>query len=155
MTFETEFLEPMQMEIENKVKKPAVEAVQIAAKAVYDSIFEKWPAFTYWSMNNHRISVGGSLEFDLVPSQRPMQANELADQIETTRSHEVAKLKDLSFDSLHVVIGNAVPYAEDININPITGKQVRASGSGAMIYIEAAAEGTVEAEAAIQRGSKT
>ena len=132
MSFESEFLIPFKRDIEEKVKAPIAGVVGDTAEEVFGSILAMWPKDTFWSDANHRVNVGPNpaQDFPLEPPERPTESGALQGESADNENQQVAKIKGVKFGD-KVLIGNAVPYAAD----------VQQGGKGTRIYIEAGAAG--------------
>lgn len=116
-----------------KVDVAEVETLKDVVGEAYERIFLKWPAFTFFSMANHRISIMGSPIRRLEPATRPSEKGALLDKQEAVRQTELAKLANMTPTRRHkkVYIGNSVDYSKDVGFS---------KGNGAAIYQEAAQE---------------
>lgn len=134
MSFETEFVRPMEREIQRKVRDVSVELVKEAAAIIYETIPTMWPEDTLWSAANHRINIGPnpSKDFPVEPAVRPNLPGVLLSEANENRLEQIAKLDSLGFGD-RVLIGNAVPYAADVGFS---------TNNGTRIYFEAAAIGS-------------
>jgi len=132
--FETEFVKPMNAEIQRKVKDVSVTLVKDTAEEVYINIFPLWPKFTFWSAANHRMNVGRNpaRDFPVEPPIRPRTKGALTGEMASNRAEQLAKLDSLGFGD-SVLIGNAVDYAVDVGFQ---------ANNGTRIYFEAAAIGS-------------
>ncbi len=132
--FETEFVKPMNEEIQRKVRDVSATLVADTATEVFEQVLRSWPADTFWSAANHRINVGPNppQDFPLEPPTRPKESGALINEAEDNAEEQLAKLNGVGFGD-RVLIGNAVPYAANVGYKP---------SNGTRIYIEAAAIGS-------------
>ena len=139
MSFETEFVRPMEREIQKKVKDVSVTLVADTAEEVYRNVLNLWPIDTAWSQANHRMNVGRNpaRDFPLEPPTRPKGKGALLGEASANENEQLTKLGTLSFGD-SVLIGNAVPYAADVGGSPDRPNK----GNGVRIYAEAAAIGS-------------
>lgn len=126
-----------------KVDEATFDKMKLIAERTYETIFLNWPADTFWSMANHRISITGRPIIRLQPATRPTQKGALIDKQESTRQSELAKLRGAKparggTRRRVIFIGNSVPYARNVGFK---------NGLGVTIYRNAAAEGARQAQA--------
>lgn len=139
MSFETEFVRPMEREIQRKVKDVSVTLVKDTAEEIYTNVLNLWPVDTAWSQANHRMNVGPNpaRDFPLEPPTRPKEKGALIGEASANESEQLSKLDGLAFGD-RVLIGNAVPYAADVGGSPSRPR----TGNGTRLYFEAAAIGS-------------
>lgn len=139
MSFESEFVKPMNAEIQRKVKDVSVTLVRDTAEEIYINVLNLWPVDTAWSQANHRINVGKNpaRDFPLEPPTRPKEKGALLGEASSNESEQLNKLDTVGFGD-SVLIGNAVPYAADVGGSPERPN----TGNGTRLYFEAAAIGS-------------
>jgi len=133
MSFASQFVRPMNQEIQRKVKDVSVTLVSDTSKEVFTNILNLWPVDTAWSAANHRINAGPNPQedFPLEPPTRPTERGALLGEASENEKEQMSKLDSLTYGD-RVLIGNAVPYARD----------AAGAGNGLRVYFEAGAIGT-------------
>ncbi len=132
MSFASQFVRPMEKEIQRKVRDVSVTLVSDISKEVFTNILNLWPVDTAWSAANHRINAGPNPQedFPLEPPTRPTERGALLGEASQNEKEQMSKLDSLAYGD-RVLIGNAVPYAGD----------AAGAGNGLRIYFEAGATG--------------
>ncbi len=143
------FVKALNSEVDKKVNTLTAHALRVTTQEVYNEIFLKWPADTFWSMANHNIDVGETVSPTTTPTptERPTEKGALLGEQEGNRITQLAKLNTIKpFDK--VFISNPVPYAADVG-----GSEEQPNvGNGIVIYNEAAATGAARAVSIIKQG---
>ena len=88
----------------------------------------RWPADTFYSMANHKVSVGEAVIEAPKPSERPEGGN-LSGLVESNRARQLNKMKQFKGKGHSFFIGNPVPYAADVGFQ---------TGQGRALYANAA-----------------
>ncbi len=144
-----QFIKAFNADVEKKVNAASAHALRVTTQEVYNEIFLKWPAYTFYSMANHNIDVGENVSTTTVPTppERPKEKGALMGEQEANRTVQLTKLNAIKpFDK--VFISNPVPYAADVGGSEEHPK----IGNGIAIYAEAAAVGSARAASIIKQG---
>ena len=133
MTNLARFKRDLESAVSIRVDRASTILTELAARTAFQQLTTPgvWPIDTYYSIANHKISVGGEGIGPPNPSERPADEGvNLAGKLASNRQVQLNKLKRLKKAATNVVlIGNPVTYAADV------GFQV---GQGRAIYAEAA-----------------
>ena len=110
----------------NKVDRELEGAIKEGITAALLEIFEKWPAHTYYSMANNRVSIIQPITTPR-PTERPSEAGEMADdasiQLELNlQSVESLNVQNIDRTPFH--ISNPVEYASDVGFTPGRGSEI-------------------------------
>ena len=98
----------------------------------YLQIFREWPAYTYYSMANNRVSRASPIETP-IPAERPTNPNEMADDAAIQLQVGLQEIQTFKLNTSRdtiIFISNPVDYASDVGF---------AAGAGDAIYQNAAA----------------
>ena len=109
-----------------KVDKELEGAIKEGLTAALLEIFEKWPAHTYYSMANNRVSIIAPIA-NPRPAERPNEvgamAGDAAIQLELNlQSVENLNVKNIDRTPFH--ISNPVEYASDVGFTPGRGDEI-------------------------------
>ncbi len=96
MTFESEFLKPMEAEIEVKIRRRTKAAKIEIARRAYEFINLRWPRDTGWSVYNNRITINSG-DFILDPPERPGKRGALVNAATNENARELDKLESPKF----------------------------------------------------------
>ena len=114
-----------------KVDRELEDVIKEGLTAALLEIFEKWPAHTYYSMANNRVSIIQPITTPR-PAERPNEVGVMADdaaiQLELNLQ-SVERLNVQNIDRTPYHISNPVEYASDVGFTP---------GQGSAIYEMAA-----------------
>ena len=118
-----------QTDMETVIKKVDRElevTIKEALTAALLEIFRNWPAHTFYSMANNRVSIISPIESPR-PSERPSEVNAMADdaaiQLELNLQ-TVENLKVENIDRTPFHISNPVDYASDVGFTPGAGDAI-------------------------------
>ena len=103
-----------------KVDQGLEKAIKEGLTAALLEIFREWPAQTFYSMANNRVSIINPITSPR-PSKRPNEPNAMADdaaiQLELNlQTVENLKIKNIDRTPFH--ISNPVDYASDVGFTP-------------------------------------
>ena len=109
-----------------KVDRELEDAIKEGLTAALLEIFEKWPAHTYYSMANNRVSVIQPITTPQ-PPERPSKVGAMADdaaiQLELNlQSVESLNVQKIDRTAYH--ISNPVEYASDVGFTPGRGSEI-------------------------------
>lgn len=135
MTDMVQFERDMDKAFREAVVKPVVKLHKITIELIYDALIQNSAIFSGYYMSNHRIGIGDLTDALLDPPERPEDVLPFAfiDNVLRTRNQELDKtdaLRDRGIgDFTTVVIGTAVPYAEELEARDRTYNNATAEGS--------------------------
>ena len=135
MTDMAQFERDMNEAFREAVIKPVVKLHKKTIVLIYDALLENSAIFSGYYMSNHRIGIGDLTDASLDPSERPEDVLPFAfiDNVLRARNQELNKidaLQDRSIDDFTtVVIGTAVPYAEELEARDATYNKAAAEGA--------------------------
>ena len=109
-----------------KIDRDIEKTIKEALTAALLEIFEKWPAQTYYSMANNRVSIINPITSPR-PSERPNEPNAMADdaaiQLELNlQSVQNLNVKNIDRTPFH--ISNPVEYASDVGFTAGRGDAI-------------------------------
>ena len=110
----------------HKVDREIEDVIKEGLTAALLEIFSEWPAHTYYSMANNRVSIIAPIA-EPVPRERPNEVGAMADeaaiQLELNlQSVERLNVKKIDRTSYH--ISNPVDYASDVGFTPGQGDAI-------------------------------
>ena len=109
-----------------KVDRELERVIKEGLTAALLEIFREWPAQTYYSMANNRVSIINPIA-NPRPSERPNEPNAMADdaaiQLELNLQ-TVENLKVQNIDRTPFHISNPVDYASDVGFTPGRGDAI-------------------------------
>ena len=110
----------------HKIDREIEDVIKEALTAALLEIFSEWPAHTYYSMANNRISIITPIA-NPVPEKRPnevgVMADEAAIQLELNlQTVENLNVKNIDRTPFH--ISNPVDYASDVGFTPGQGDAI-------------------------------
>lgn len=135
MTDMAQFERDMDKAFREAVIKPVVRLHKITITLIYDALLQNSAIFSGYYMSNHRIGIGDLTDAALDPSERPEDVLPFAfiDNVLRARNQELNKIDALQDrgigDFTTVVIGTAVPYAEELEARDATYNKAAAEGS--------------------------
>ena len=135
MTKIAHFERAMDTAFREAVIEPVVRLHKVTVTLVYDALLDNSAIFSGYFMSNHRIGIPVLDDAELDPAERPddVQAFQYIDNVLRTRNAELNKLNALPArgigDFTTVVIGTAVPYAEELESRDATYNKAAAEGS--------------------------
>ena len=135
MTNMATFERQMDRAFREAVIKPVVKLHKMTVVLVYDAIIDNSAIFSGYYMSNHRIGIPVLADALLDPKERPDDVLPFAfiDNVLRARNSELNKLDALRDrgigDFTTVVIGTAVPYAEELEARDGTYNKAAAEGS--------------------------
>ena len=109
-----------------KVDRGLEDAIKEGLSAALLEIFEKWPAHTYYSMANNRVSVILPIANPL-PADRPNEVGAMADDAAIQLELNLQSVKNLNvknIDRTPYHISNPVEYASDVGFTPGRGDEI-------------------------------
>ena len=109
-----------------KVDREFEDAIKEGLTAALLEIFREWPAHTYYSMANNRVSIVAPITSPR-PAERPNEVGAMADdaavQLELNlQSVENLNVKNIDRTPYH--ISNPVEYASDVGFTPGRGSEI-------------------------------
>lgn len=135
MTNMAQFEREMDKAFREAVIKPVVALHKKTVVLIYDALLDNSAIFSGYYMSNHRIGIGGLSDALLEPSERPDDVVPFAfiDNVLRARNAELNKIDALQDrgigDFTTVVIGTAVPYADELEARDATYNKAAAEGS--------------------------
>ena len=110
----------------NKVDRELEGAIKEGITAALLEIFEKWPAHTYYSMANNRVSIIQPITTPR-PTERPSEAGEMADDASIQLELNLQSVESLNVQNIDRTpyhISNPVEYASDVGFTPGRGSEI-------------------------------
>ena len=110
----------------HKIDREIEDVIKEALTAALLEIFSEWPAHTYYSMANNRVSIINPIT-NPRPGERPNEAGAMADdaaiQLELNlQSVESLNVKNIDRTPFH--ISNPVDYSSDVGFTPGRGDAI-------------------------------
>ena len=120
---------PFQADMETVIKKidrGVEDAIKEGLTAALLEIFEKWPAHTYYSMANNRVSIIAPIA-NPRPAERPNEVGAMADDAAIQLELNLQSIENLNvqkIDRTSYHISNPVEYASDVGFTPGQGDAI-------------------------------
>ena len=109
-----------------KVDRELEDAIKEGLTAALLEIFQEWPAHTYYSMANNRVSIIKPITTPK-PETRPNEAGEMADDAAIQLELNLQSVENLNvqkIDRTPYHISNPVEYSSDVGFTPGRGDAI-------------------------------